>query len=299
MRKLLESIDGMSAAEHKPTGPKWPGYLKGTDSAKKARGRMVGDGGTDESVEESESILKELNQVINSNPVKRDLFQEWQEYKLNEQSPTDKVRVISDPDDPDNYDKIRFKKLQPDGTIIDIEPYSGPHRHYYSAITGKEPGLSPLSKEMFNTLQDQFKKQQANTPQQYPKVNTPQSPYIQDIPVRLKQKPLEPDEDIISEYGAPGSGIGNDTATNPAEVAAKGQEKKVGREQAQGQIAGLVAQITGLRRQLADLNKQFPQGANPVEKAMSLQQMQGQRNGIKSQIVDLAKQIAASRQQAT
>lgn len=298
MKNLLEKMNSMSSAEHKPTGPKWPGYLKGSDNAKKARGRMVGDGGTDESVEESESILKELNQVINSNPVKKDLCQEWQEYKLNEQSPTDKVRVISDPDDPDNYDKIRFKKLQPDGTIIDIEPYSGPHRHYYSAITGKEPGLSPLSKEMFNTLQDQFKKQQANTPQQYPKVNTPQSPYIQDIPVRLKQKPLEPDEDIISEYGAPGSAIGNDTARNPAEEFAKGQERKTAKQQVQGQIAGLVAQVTGLRSQLADLNQQFPQGANPVEKAMGLQQMQAQRNGIKKQIEDLVKQIAALRQQA-
>jgi hypothetical protein len=55
----LEKMDAMSAAERKPTGPNWPGYLKGTDSAKKIRSRMVGDGGSSESVEEDvESILR-------------------------------------------------------------------------------------------------------------------------------------------------------------------------------------------------------------------------------------------------
>jgi len=45
LRDLLEKMDAMAAVERKPTGPKWPGYLKGTDSAKKIRSRMVGDGG--------------------------------------------------------------------------------------------------------------------------------------------------------------------------------------------------------------------------------------------------------------
>ena len=59
IKNLLEKMDAMSAAERKPTGPKWPGYLKGTDSAKKIRSRMVGDGGSSESVEEDvESILR-------------------------------------------------------------------------------------------------------------------------------------------------------------------------------------------------------------------------------------------------
>lgn len=59
IKNLLEKMDAMSAAERKPTGPKWPGYLKGTDSAKKIRSRMVGDGGSSESVEEDvESVLR-------------------------------------------------------------------------------------------------------------------------------------------------------------------------------------------------------------------------------------------------
>lgn len=188
IKKLLEAIDTMSSAEKKPTGPRWPGYLKGTDSAAKSRKRMVGDGAATESVEESENFLKELGQVINNNPVKRDLFQEWHEYNL--------------------------------------------------------------------------------------------------------------EENVVSEYGAPGSGIGNDTATNPAEVFARGQERKSQKDQLAGQVSGLVAQLQGARRQLADLNKGFPQGASPVEKAMSLQQMQAQKIGVKQQIEDLSSQITQLRQQA-
>jgi hypothetical protein len=51
IKKLLEAMDNMSSAEQKPTGPKWPGYWKGTDSATKSRDRMVG-GSAEESVEE-------------------------------------------------------------------------------------------------------------------------------------------------------------------------------------------------------------------------------------------------------
>jgi len=52
IKNLLEKMDAMSAAERNPTGPSWPGYWKGKDSAKKSRSRMVGDGGAAESVEE-------------------------------------------------------------------------------------------------------------------------------------------------------------------------------------------------------------------------------------------------------
>lgn len=59
IRVLLEKMDAMSAAEKKPTGPKWPGYLKGTDSAKKTRSRMVGDGAAESVEEDVESILRQ------------------------------------------------------------------------------------------------------------------------------------------------------------------------------------------------------------------------------------------------
>jgi hypothetical protein len=259
IRKLLESMDAMSAAEQKSTGPKWPGYWRGKDSAKKSKSRMVGDGGTSESVEESENFIKELNTLINSNPVKRDLFQEWQEYK----SISEAEKTVS----PDQKAQIRK----------DVKSVSGNYgKEQQQQTTPPSPeqkaGIKQAVKDYNQEKQD--KKQTVDERKEY----------MSDVP--------------IAEYGAPGSGIGNDTATNPAEVFAKGQERKASKEQAQGQIQGLVAQIVGLRNQLADLNSQFPQGANPVEKTMSLQQMTAQRNGIKSQIVDLAKQISQLRQQA-
>ena len=53
IKKLLETMDRMSAAERKPSGPKFPGYWKGTDSASKAKDKMVGSA--------EESIIKDLN----------------------------------------------------------------------------------------------------------------------------------------------------------------------------------------------------------------------------------------------
>jgi hypothetical protein len=105
-------------------------------------------------------------------------------------------------------------------------------------------------------------------------------------------------EDIVLEYGAPGSAIGNDTARNPQEEFVKAQERKAAKQEIQGQISGLTAQLQGARSQFADMNQQFPQGANPVEKTMALQQMNAQKIGIKQQIEDLTRQIAALRPQA-
>ena len=418
IKNLLEKMDAMSAAERKPTGPKWPGYLKGSDSAKKSRSRMVGDGAA-ESVEESENFLKELDQVINENPVRRNLFHEWTEFKegfndtvksaadkivaagsatrdalggvmdaipsiprpfdekevakglsksdwrntdkkakttsnnegketpatdnkdsktkksndeskpsvttdtpnkhptktdipkrelpkntstvIGEAEPADSEEgeevtvVMKRPANVTDYDKIEFIHRFKDGREEPVPHGSYYHNKWYRTFTGKE---TPMTQELIKGLQEPVKRGKEFVP------NVPDT--IQDINVPGQDKgryraPLpnwKETDPPITEYGAPGSGIGNDTATNPAEVFAKGQERKNAKQQTRDQIAGLVAQITGLRSQLADLNKQFPQGANPVEKAMSLQQMQAQRNGIKSQIVGLARQIADLRQQA-
>ena len=105
-------------------------------------------------------------------------------------------------------------------------------------------------------------------------------------------------EQYLAEYGAPGSGIGNDTGTNPQEQAALRQQQNAQKQEINNQVAGLVAQVTGARAQIAQINKQFPQGANPVEKSMALRDMQGQRVGLQNQIEDLMSQIAALRSQA-
>lgn len=302
MRDLLEKMTFAGQAVGQKPGDQVRGGepmpRKGGGKKHPHQGRLVGDGAS-ESVDTQGNILKELSATIDKNPIQKDLYAKWQEFKkLNEQGIADRIRAIKDPDDPDNYDKIRFQKLQPDGNIVDIQPYSGSHRHYYKGVTGKDPDSSPQSKEMFNKLQDQFKKQQTSQPRQYKKFEVPQSPDIQDIPVPLKQKSYEPDDDIIGEYGAPGSGIGNDTANNPAEQAAMRQQQVAQKQEIKNQISGLVAQVNGARAQLSQLNKSFPQGANPVEKAMALRDIQGQKVGIQNQIEDLMSQIAAMRSQA-
>jgi hypothetical protein len=311
MKNLLEKMDAMSAAERKPTGPKWPGYLKGTDSAKKIRGRMVGDGGTAESVEESENFLKELNQVINENPVRRDLFQEWSEFKEGfddtVKSAADKIvaagtaardaigSVIPRP-----FDEVEVAKSIKQNQAAQ----SAPKTDWRNAgkkgqTTGNNEGKeSPAAdnKDLKSKKSSSGSGVTTDSPSNYPtKTDIPKRELPKNTSAVIGEQQLE--EQQVVEFGAPGSGIGNDTATNPQEVFQKGQQEKATKDQIRGQISGLVAQIVGLRNQLADLNQQFPQGANPVEKAMSLQQMQAQRNGIKSQIVDLARQISELRQQ--
>jgi hypothetical protein len=298
MRDLLESMNKFAGER---VGQKPGDQVRGSEPMPRKgghkkhpyAGRLVG------AAESSESILKELDQVLNENPVRRDLFKEWEEYKaLSEGS----VRVAADrdPDDPDNYDSIRFRVQRPDGSIHNVEPYSGDHANYYRQVTGKEPGMSPTGREMFDRSVDLFKTQQQGPKKEYPIINEPDQQSPQDRIVPSKQTGPEPDEDdIVAEWGAAGTAVGpgNDDA-DPVELAAQRAQQVAGKTDQRNQVAGLVAQVNGARSELAGLNKQFPQGANPVEKAMSLQQMQGQRAALSRQIEDLMSQVAALRSQA-
>lgn len=104
-------------------------------------------------------------------------------------------------------------------------------------------------------------------------------------------------KNYIAEYGALGSALGNDPGTNPQEVAAMKAQQVASRQEGLAQIADLNAQLIGLRQQAAQLNRAFPQGANPVEKAMSLRDAQAQRLDIQKQIEALMQQIASIRGQ--
>lgn len=110
-----------------------------------------------------------------------------------------------------------------------------------------------------------------------------------------KEKLKEEFESFLREYGAAGSAIGNDTGTNPQEQAALKQQQVAQRKEAQGQIGALTSQIQNARAQLTQLNKAFPQGANPVEKAMSMRDLQSQKVGLSKQIEDLTSQITQLR----
>lgn len=74
MKKLLEAMDTMASAEKKPTGPKFPGYLKGTDPASKARDKMVGGC-------EQESVIKELAKTAKDTSTERKLKEEFANFQ--------------------------------------------------------------------------------------------------------------------------------------------------------------------------------------------------------------------------
>ena len=66
-------MDRMSTAERKPSGPKFPGYWKGTDSASKAKDKMVGSA--------EESIIKDLNKVSKEKVTEWKLSEEYKRFK--------------------------------------------------------------------------------------------------------------------------------------------------------------------------------------------------------------------------
>lgn len=220
---------------------------------------------------------------------------DWRTAGKKMQEATARIAVSRDPDDPDNYDTIRFHRELPDGSIIDIEPYSGSHNNYYRHITGKEPGQSPTSKAMYDTLVDLMQKPYKPGPV----IPEPEKLYPQDT-IKEPPKPIDDeDDDIVAEWGAAGTAVGpgNDDA-DPVELAAQRAQQVAGKTDQQNQLAGLVAQVNGARSQLADLNKQFPQGKDAAEKAYALQGLQSQRVQLGRQIEDLMTQVSAIRSQA-
>ena len=239
---------------------------------------------------DEKEVAKGLPQAQNTQPKAS-----WRNTDKKVQEGSASVLAFRDPDDPDNYDNIRFQREMPDGRVIDIKPYSGSHNNYYRQITGKEPGQSPTSKAMTDTLIDMMKKPSAPSKA----ISVPEPLHPQDT-IRPPAKPVDDEEDdIVAEWGASGTAVGpgNDDA-DPMEIAAQRAQQVAGKSEQQNQLAGLIGQVNGARSQLADLNTQFPQGANPVEKAMSMQQASAQKVQLGRQIEDLMTQVAALRSQA-
>ena len=73
MRRLLEAMDSMSRAEKNPTGPKFPGYWKGTDPASAAKNKMVGGA--------EESVMPELAKTAKKKSTEWDLEQAYEQFK--------------------------------------------------------------------------------------------------------------------------------------------------------------------------------------------------------------------------
>lgn len=92
IKRILSQIDNISesamkAAEKKSTGPQFVGKWKGTDSADKAKNKLVGS---------NESILKDLSSALSARPerdVKNELIREFQEFKNAGINKPDSIKV--------------------------------------------------------------------------------------------------------------------------------------------------------------------------------------------------------------
>lgn len=94
LKKIIKTLDSinegsMAAAEKHPTGPKFPGYWKGTDPASLAKSRMVG------SAEESKSnLLRDLSQTARETKLRRKLEDDFLNFKQdNKSNPTDSIKL--------------------------------------------------------------------------------------------------------------------------------------------------------------------------------------------------------------
>lgn len=370
MRHLLEKMNKFAGEK---VGQKPGDQVRGSEPMPRKgtkkhpyAGRLVGAN------ESSENFLKELTTVINSDPVKRDLFKEWAEFKEGfgdtvksaadkivsagsatrdalggaldsiprpfdekevaksikqgqaaqlapktdwrntdkkmqegnewEQEPTtvdvEMQRPYNVPKSKLDYNDpdVKFFHVHKDGRKEEVPKGSPHYNEYWRDVTGRE---DPMTQELIRGIQN------PRQPGSEYKISDPDT--VQDVKVPGQDKgryraPLpnwKETEPTISEWGAAGTAVGpgNDDA-DPVEIAAQRAQQVAGKTDQHNQLMGLVGQVNGARSQLADLNKQFPQGANPVEKAMSLQQQQAQRVQLGRQIEDLMNQVAALRSQA-
>lgn len=256
MRHLLEKMNKFAGER---VGQKPGDQVRGSEPMPKKggkqhpfKGRLVGAN------ESSDNLLKELTQTINKDPVKRDLFVEWHEYK----------------EGFDSTLKSAADKIVSAGSAT------------RDALAGAIDSIPrPFDEKTYQDRVVQKPEAKADWRKTDKKVQEDDS--------------LPEDEDIVAEWGAAGTAVGpgNDDA-DPVEIAAQRAQQVAGKEQQRGQLMGLIAQVNGARAELAGLNRQFPQGANPVEKAMSMQQASAQRVQLSRQIEDLMSQVAALRAQA-
>ena len=157
MRKLLEAVDSMEKAAKKPTGPKFPGYWKGTDPASKAKSKMVGGC--------EESILKDLHDTAKQKVTEWSLEEAYRNFNeanipapyTKSKKPLPNIPATNNLDDlwkhASNFDSSFPKSIQkskphttsaPQQSIGDIASNSnGMPAHIMSQIPGVESGNNP------------------------------------------------------------------------------------------------------------------------------------------------------------
>jgi hypothetical protein len=203
IKKLLETMDRMSTAERKPSGPKFPGYWKGTDSASKAKDKMVGSA--------EESIIKDLNKVSKEKVTEWKLSEEYKRFKEQTQPYT-------------GIDPIVRQRLgMPPASLDDVVDYTVNNPPYIRTGDGTplktNDGKPVLSGGEFDILKDvnptwarEFERPQKDTSS-----TTPVSPAI----TRTGEPAVSPTTSIsTSPATAPSSSVSTSTSSTAATPAA-------------------------------------------------------------------------------
>ena len=114
MRRLLEAMDSMSRAETKPTGPKFPGYWKGTDPASAAKNKMVGGA-------EQESVIPELAKTAKKKSTEWELEEAFKQFKEDDLPNTDDFIKNQKGEwelNPEKYSPEQMKTVDPYKNVV-------------------------------------------------------------------------------------------------------------------------------------------------------------------------------------
>jgi len=115
IKNILEKLTAMAAAEKNPTGPKFPGYWKGTDPASAAKKKMVGGA--------EESIIKDLSKTSKKKTLEWKLQNQYGSLKTTPVS--ERVVLPSNPNDPVQYNPS--KPSNRDSTEVEVTPVPDPN----------------------------------------------------------------------------------------------------------------------------------------------------------------------------
>lgn len=279
MRHLLETVTKFAGEPAQKPGDQVRGEepmpKKGGGKKHPYQGRLVG----------GESILRELEQQIVEGNVERRLREE---FNSTFKSVADKIVSAGSA----TRDAL--------SNVADTIPRPFDEKEVAKDI--KQGQREQIRKDVKSVSGDYGKEQQRQTTPISPEQKAGIRQAVNDYNQLPKKQTVDEEQEVklhIAEWGASGTAVGpgNDDA-DPVELAAQRAQQVAGKSEQHNQLMGLVAQVNSARSQLADLNKQFPQGANAAEKAYALQGLQSQRVQLGRQIEDLMTQVSALRSQA-
>lgn len=220
--KLARIDESMKSDAKKPTGPKFPGYWKGTDKASQAKNKMVGGAA-------EESIIKDLEKALTESP-SRNIKEEYKRYSADwcqvcGQSPCNCTTV--------NENKITTHDQELVKHVLKLAALYAQSENLQGMFSledyvYKKLGIQPTITEAFNSKQeviDHFVRQGKPAAAgaaawergwRGPKVKTPNTT----APKSPQQKYWWQDKDELNEYG----GVGGYGAASQAPAGTTAQD---------------------------------------------------------------------------